>query len=204
MVGKAVCLFQPIMFIVVILETNIFFLLIKKPMLHYTSSINWISLITTDPQVSLSIILNRKCFDFITAPVPDDKEISPEERSLMKKMIRDHLANVKGDVNVQQKDPNSPLFSVKSFEELRLWVFCTVLYLKENFVIWKCIHCTVLNLWFLFPNHMRIIWFVNQNPFEFNSCYTFFRDSFACFSYCLPFEVGPVFNPYPIVSNFFF
>ena len=54
-----------------------------------------------------------------TAP-DEDKEISPEERSLMKKMIRDHLANVKGDVNVQQKDPNSPLFSVKSFEELRL------------------------------------------------------------------------------------
>ena len=68
-----------------------------------------------------TISLNKKNCGFITAPpASDDKEISPEERSLMKKMIRDHLANVKGDVNVQQKDPNSPLFSVKSFEELRL------------------------------------------------------------------------------------
>ena len=38
----------------------------------------------------------------------------------MRKMIRDHIKNVNTDVDVQQKDPNSPLYSVKSFEELRL------------------------------------------------------------------------------------
>lgn len=50
----------------------------------------------------------------------EDKEISAAERSLMTKVVREHIVDVKADLDVQQKDPNSPLYSVKSFEELRL------------------------------------------------------------------------------------
>ncbi|XP_066911932.1 ATP-dependent RNA helicase DDX19A-like [Clytia hemisphaerica] len=86
---------------------------------------DWATLADQQEQQILASNVNQLSVSDEKAPkegdaAPDDKEISPEERSLMKKMIRDHLANVKGDVNVQQKDPNSPLYSVKSFEELRL------------------------------------------------------------------------------------
>lgn len=51
---------------------------------------------------------------------PDDKEISAAEASLMRKVVREHIINVRANVEVQQNDPNSPLYSVKTFEELRL------------------------------------------------------------------------------------
>ncbi|XP_061841641.1 ATP-dependent RNA helicase DDX19B [Nerophis lumbriciformis] len=41
-------------------------------------------------------------------------------QSLLNKLIRSNLVNNTNQVEVLQKDPNSPLFSVKSFEELRL------------------------------------------------------------------------------------
>lgn len=49
-----------------------------------------------------------------------NSEISAAEASLMTKVLRENIINVKADVEVQQKDPNSPLYSVKTFEELRL------------------------------------------------------------------------------------
>lgn len=49
-----------------------------------------------------------------------EEEISPAERSLLQKIIRKGLVENKNDVNVQCKDPNSPLYSVKSFEALNL------------------------------------------------------------------------------------
>ncbi|KAJ0036314.1 hypothetical protein NQD34_004991 [Periophthalmus magnuspinnatus] len=42
------------------------------------------------------------------------------ERSLLNKMIRTSLVRNRNQVEVLQRDPNSPLFSVKTFEELRL------------------------------------------------------------------------------------
>jgi len=59
------------------------------------------------------------------AQIPDeadagDKEITAAEASFMTKVLRENIINVKADVEVQQKDPNSPLYSVKTFEELRL------------------------------------------------------------------------------------
>ena len=68
----------------------------------------------------------------------------------MKKVICDHIINVKSDVEVQQKDPNSPLYSVKTFEELRLYVlFClnsyTVLFERVVFCL-KDSFCTTSNL----------------------------------------------------------
>ena len=41
-------------------------------------------------------------------------------QSLLNKLIRSNLVDNTNQVEVLQRDPNSPLFSVKSFEELRL------------------------------------------------------------------------------------
>lgn len=49
-----------------------------------------------------------------------DKAVSNAEASLLTKILRTKLIDNKNDVEVQQKDPNSPLYSVKTFEELRL------------------------------------------------------------------------------------
>lgn len=54
------------------------------------------------------------------APENDDLAIPSAEASLMTKVLRDNIIDVKADVEVQQKDPNSPLYSVKTFEELNL------------------------------------------------------------------------------------
>ncbi|XP_077998714.1 ATP-dependent RNA helicase DDX19A-like [Glandiceps talaboti] len=40
--------------------------------------------------------------------------------SVVRKALRDKLVNIKHEVEVLRKDPNSPLYSVKSFEELHL------------------------------------------------------------------------------------
>ncbi|XP_054721031.1 ATP-dependent RNA helicase DDX19A-like [Uloborus diversus] len=64
------------------------------------------------------------------ASVPDDggendkdeeeePELNAAEISLMKKLVRSHLIEVSHDVDIQS-NPNSPLYSVKSFDELNL------------------------------------------------------------------------------------
>lgn len=50
----------------------------------------------------------------------DEAPISPAERSLLQKIIRKGLVENKNDIEVQRKDPTSPLFSIKSFEALHL------------------------------------------------------------------------------------
>lgn len=55
--------------------------------------------------------------------VPDEEtpdSISPAEKSLLQKIIRKGLVQNKNDIEIQRKDPNSPLYSVKSFDELHL------------------------------------------------------------------------------------
>ena len=49
-----------------------------------------------------------------------DSETSKAEASLLTKILRTKLIDNTNDVVVQQNDPTSPLYSVKSFEELRL------------------------------------------------------------------------------------
>ena len=49
-----------------------------------------------------------------------EKDISSAEASYLKKVLRDKLVDNPNDVEVQQRDPNSPFYSVKSFEELKL------------------------------------------------------------------------------------
>lgn len=49
-----------------------------------------------------------------------EKEASKADLSLMKKFLRSQLVESKSNVEIIRKDPNSPLYSVKTFEELRL------------------------------------------------------------------------------------
>ena len=50
----------------------------------------------------------------------EDKPVTPAERSLLQKIIRKGLVENKNDIEIQRKDPTSPLYSVKSFEALHL------------------------------------------------------------------------------------
>ena len=45
---------------------------------------------------------------------------SKEEESLLRKLLHSKLVSTKADLEVLQKDPNSPLFSIKSFEGMQL------------------------------------------------------------------------------------
>lgn len=50
----------------------------------------------------------------------DEETVTPAERSLLQKIIRKGLVENKNDIEIQRKDPTSPLYSVKSFEALHL------------------------------------------------------------------------------------
>ncbi|XP_045161433.2 ATP-dependent RNA helicase DDX19A-like [Mercenaria mercenaria] len=50
----------------------------------------------------------------------DEAEASKEDESLLRKLLHSKLVSTKADLEVLQKDPNSPLYSVKSFEALNL------------------------------------------------------------------------------------
>lgn len=50
------------------------------------------------------------------------EQFSPAEASLLQKIIRKGLVESKTDLEIQRKDPNSPLYSVKSFDALHLYV----------------------------------------------------------------------------------
>lgn len=53
--------------------------------------------------------------------VPDEEPAVPQEEvSLMQKILRTRLVHSTHDVEVQRKDPRSPLYSIKRFEELKL------------------------------------------------------------------------------------
>ncbi|XP_008821203.2 ATP-dependent RNA helicase DDX19A isoform X1 [Nannospalax galili] len=57
-----------------------------------------------------------------TTPEKTDEEEKEDRaaQSLLNKLIRSNLVDTTNQVEVLQRDPNSPLYSVKSFEELRL------------------------------------------------------------------------------------
>lgn len=50
----------------------------------------------------------------------NEEPLTAAEKSLLQKVIRNGLIQNKYDIEVQRKDPNSPLYSVKSFEALNL------------------------------------------------------------------------------------
>lgn len=45
---------------------------------------------------------------------------SPADASLLQKIIRKGLIDTKSEIDVIREDPNSPLYSAKTFEELKL------------------------------------------------------------------------------------
>ena len=53
-------------------------------------------------------------------PMDAPEGITVAERSLLQKVIRKSLVENKNDLEIQRKDPNCPLYSVKSFEALNL------------------------------------------------------------------------------------
>ena len=50
----------------------------------------------------------------------DDKQPTPGDQSYLRKILRQKLVTTQHELEVQQRDPNSPLYSVRSFEELNL------------------------------------------------------------------------------------
>lgn len=48
------------------------------------------------------------------------EQFSPAEASLLQKVIRKGLVDSKQDIEVQRQNPNSPLYSVRTFEALKL------------------------------------------------------------------------------------
>lgn len=61
----------------------------------------------------------------MSGAVPEDEgdlETTKAEASLLTKILRTKLVDNRNEVEVLQNDPNSPLYSAKSFEELRLLV----------------------------------------------------------------------------------
>lgn len=54
-----------------------------------------------------------------SAEKEEEPELHAAEISLLNKLVRTHLVEVKHDIDIQ-RNPNSPLYSVKSFEELNL------------------------------------------------------------------------------------
>lgn len=51
---------------------------------------------------------------------PDEEALPKAEVSLLQKIIRTRLVRCSSAVEVQRKDPKSPLYSIKTFEELKL------------------------------------------------------------------------------------
>lgn len=49
-----------------------------------------------------------------------NSHFSVADASLLMKIIRKGLIDSKNDLDIQRKDPNSPLYSVKTFEALHL------------------------------------------------------------------------------------
>ena len=61
----------------------------------------------------------------MTVKVPEtspdvDNSASLADASLLTKVLREKLVETKSLLEVQRADPSSPLYSVKSFEDLRL------------------------------------------------------------------------------------
>lgn len=50
----------------------------------------------------------------------EDDVFNFADASLLQKVLRKGLVESKADLEIQRKDPNSPLYSVKTFEALHL------------------------------------------------------------------------------------
>lgn len=67
---------------------------------------------------------------------------SPADSSLLQKIIRKGLLDTKSELDIIRQDPNSPLYSAKTFEELKLYVYISLI----HSIVFVCIcenskHC---------------------------------------------------------------
>ncbi|XP_015601205.1 DEAD-box helicase Dbp80 isoform X1 [Cephus cinctus] len=58
--------------------------------------------------------------DAVSDSKSDEEQISPAEKSLLQKIIRKGLVETTKDLEIQRRDPTSPLYSIKTFEALHL------------------------------------------------------------------------------------
>ena len=65
--------------------------------------------------VSLRIFLALKRFQSY-----GEDQVNQGDQSFLRKVLRQKLVATQSELEVQQRDPNSPLYSVRSFEELNL------------------------------------------------------------------------------------
>lgn len=80
-------------------------------------TVNWAEAVDEQEQVTSGVAgLNVSPAD------QGDVETSKAEASLLTKILRTKLVDNTNDVEVQQNDPTSPLYSARSFEELNLYV----------------------------------------------------------------------------------
>lgn len=86
----------------------------------------------------------------------DVDKVDLAEQSLLNKLIRRSLVRNRNQVEVQQRDPTSPLFSVKTFEELRLWV-STVFKLISTKTLFLSIHTIFISLFHLINSHPDLL-----------------------------------------------
>ncbi|KAF8764615.1 DEAD-box helicase Dbp80 like protein [Argiope bruennichi] len=62
----------------------------------------------------------KPSMDSLLTEDDDEKALTPAEISLMRKILRSHLLNSSHEVEVLRRDAKSPLYSVKSFDQLNL------------------------------------------------------------------------------------
>ncbi|XP_023213489.1 DEAD-box helicase Dbp80-like [Centruroides sculpturatus] len=73
-----------------------------------------------DVELAVKIAAKNSTENSVVSGKPDEPEISLAEESLMRKFLHTKLVRTFQNVEVERKNPNSPLYSVKSFEELNL------------------------------------------------------------------------------------
>lgn len=81
-------------------------------------TVNWAEAVDEQERKSLSKDLSGLAVSEESSG--GDVETSAAEASLLTKILRTRLVDNSNDVMVQQKDPTSPLYSAKTFEELNL------------------------------------------------------------------------------------
>ena len=83
-----------------------------------TDDVDWA--VSADAQEKALRQMDRLAVGGSEKQVDQDENITAAERSLLQKVIRKNLVENRNDLEVQRRDPNCPLHSVKSFEELNL------------------------------------------------------------------------------------
>ena len=83
-------------------------------------SFNWIISQILELLFLISRFISSGKTKFCFFPDGDEKPLSVAEKSLLQKVLHKGLVENKYDIEIERRNPKSPLFSVKSFEALNL------------------------------------------------------------------------------------